>query len=290
MAGGQEVGGAGGGGEGVVTIMASTHEVALGIRWISTDTDPDELVLPAESARRLGWIADWLSQPPFIFREWGLHRYVDGGFRALLCGPSGTGKTMAAIAMARSTDRQLLRVDLGAVHSKYIGETEKNLQRIFEAANEENAILLFDEADALLGKRSEVKDAHDRYANAGISTLLRRIEPFEGLAIVTTNAATNIDEDAVSRIDVMVEFPMPDEAAREAIWRKLLDSVKLPLGDGLNVRLLAKHDLSGAEILRCVRMAALFAARENRKLGMEQLQSAAAERLAMRETGETERS
>jgi len=268
--------------------MASAPEIALGIRRISTDTDPDELVLAAESERRLGWIADWLTQPPFVFREWGLHHYVDGGFRALFRGPAGTGKTMAAIAMARSTERQLLRVDLGAVLSNYIGETEKSLQRIFEIANEQNAILLFDEADALFGKRGEVKDAHDRYANSDISTLLRRIEPFEGLAIVTSNLSADIDGDAISRLDVIVEFPKPDEAAREAIWRKLLDAVKLPKGDDLDVRLLAKHDLSGTEILRCVRIAALFAASADKKLDMEQLQSAAAERIAMREMGKVE--
>jgi SpoVK/Ycf46/Vps4 family AAA+-type ATPase len=264
--------------------LTDEHQlIALGARRISTDTDPDELVLPAESAKRLGWVANWLTQPPLIFREWGLHRYVDGGLRALFRGPAGTGKTMAAIALGRSTERPLLRIDLDAVVSNYIGETEKNLQRIFEIADAEGAILLFDEADSLFGKRGKVRDAHDRYSNVEISTLLRRIEPFEGLAIVTTNAATEIDEHAVSRIDIIVEFPRPDEAAREALWRKLLGSVKLPQADNLDARLLANHELSGAEILRCVRIAALFAATGDRKLDMEQLQSAAAERLAMRE-------
>jgi SpoVK/Ycf46/Vps4 family AAA+-type ATPase len=266
----------------MATLTDEHQLIALGTRRISTDTDPEELVLPAESERRLGWIADWLSQPPFVFREWGVHRYVDGGFRALFRGPAGTGKTMAAIALGKATERQLLRVDLGAVLSEYIGETEKNLQRIFEIADEDNAILLFDEAQALFGKRSEIKDAHDRYANIEVSTLLRRIEPYEGLAILATNLSAHIDEDAVSRIDVIVDFPLPDEAAREAIWRKLLDSVKLPKAGELDARLLAKHDLSGAEILRCVRIAALFAASGDRKLDVELLQSAAAERIAMR--------
>lgn len=256
---------------------------ALGVRRISTDTDPDELVLPEESARRIGWIADWLTQPPLIFREWGLHRYVDGGFRALFRGPSGTGKTMAAIALARSTERDLFRVDLSAVLSKYIGETEKNLQRLFETANDAGAILLFDEADALFGKRSEVQGTHDRYVNIEVAYLLRKIEEFEGLAILTTNLASKIDEDALGRIDVIVDFPMPDEAAREAIWRKLLNSVKLAQGDDLDASVLARHELSGAEILRCVRVAALFAASDDRKLDIELLQAAAAERFAMRE-------
>ena len=265
--------------------LTDEHQLAaLGARRISTDTDPDELVLPAESERRLGWIAAWLSQPPLIFREWGLSRYVDGGLRALFHGPSGTGKTMAAIAIARSAGLHLYRIDLGAVVTKYIGETEKNLQLIFETATEEGAILLFDEADALFGKRSEVKDAHDRYANIEVGYLLRRIEAFEGLAILTTNLSSKLEEDAVSRIDVIVEFPRPDEAAREAIWSKLLASVKLPQADGLDVRHLARqYELSGAEILRCVRMAALLAATDDRKLDMELLQSVAAERLAMRE-------
>jgi len=267
--------------------LTDEHQLAaLGARRITTDTDPDELVLPAESGRRLGWIAAWLSQPPLIFREWGLNRYVDGGFRALFRGPSGTGKTMAAIAMARSTERDLFRIDLGAVLSNAIGETEKNLRQLFEIANETGAILLFDEADALFGKRSEVRDAHDRYANIEIGTLLRRIEPFEGLAIVTTNGPNEIDQDAVSRIDVVVEFPRPDEPAREAIWQKLLAAVKLHRGDVLDPHVLAKHDLSGAEILRCVRVAALLAATDDRKLDMELLQAAAKERLAMRDEPE----
>ncbi|HEU0310653.1 MAG TPA: ATP-binding protein [Sphingomicrobium sp.] len=263
--------------------MFDDHQLAaLGARRIATDTDPDDLVLPEEAGRRLGLIAHWLAQPPFIFREWGIHRFVDGGLRALFCGPSGTGKTMAAVALARSTERPLFRIDLGAVTSRYIGETEKNLQQLFEVADEAGAILLFDEADALLGKRSEVKDAHDRYANIEVSHLLRRIELFEGLAVVTTNLAGGIDEDAMSRIDVMVDFPMPDAVARETIWQKLLAAMKLPQGDDLDVPALASHELSGAEILRAVRVAASYAASEERKLDMTLLQAAAAERVKMR--------
>jgi len=244
--------------------LTDDHQLAaLGARRISTDTDPDELVLPEESGRRLGWIAGWLSQPPFVFREWGLSRYVDGGLRALFRGPPGTGKTMAAVALGRSTERPLLRIDLGAVTSSTVGDTEKQVQRLFAAAHEEGAILLFDEAD-------------------DIGHLLRRIEPFEGLAIIAADSAANIEEDALSRIDVMVDFPRPDETAREALWRKLLAAVKLPQADGLNIGLLAKHELSGAEILRCIRVASSLAATDDKPLDMDLLQSAAAERLAMR--------
>jgi SpoVK/Ycf46/Vps4 family AAA+-type ATPase len=235
--------------------LTDDHQLAaLGARRISTDTDPDELVLPEESGRRLGWIAEWLSQPPFIFREWGLSRYVDGGLRALFRGPAGTGKTMAAVALARSTGRALLHVEAG----------EQQLRQLFAAAHDEGAVLLFEEASE-------------------IGTLLRRMEPFEGLAILTADADAAIEGDAVSRIDVMVDFPMPDEAARQEIWRKLLQSVKLAKGEDVDGTLLAKHELSGADILRCVRMASLFAASADRPLDMELFQSAAKERAWMKD-------
>jgi len=246
--------------------MTDEHQLLmLGARRIVTDTDPDELVLPEEAGRRLGWVANWLSQPPSIFREWGLNRYVDGGIRALFRGPAGTGKTMAAIALGRSAERALFHVDLCAITSAHVGETEKNLRRLFEAADEEGAILLFDEADALIG------------------TLLRRIEPYEGLAIIAADASATIEEAALARIDVMVDFPRPDEAAREAIWRKLLAAVKLPQADGVDAGRLAKaYELTGAEILRCVRASSLIAAVDERKIDMELLQTVATERVAMR--------
>ncbi len=264
--------------------MSNEQLAALGARRIAADTDPDELVLPEESGRKLGWIANWLAQPPFIFREWGLSRHVDGGLRALFRGPSGTGKTMAAVALAKSTGRDLFSIDLGAVEPKYIAETEKKLRQLFDAAKDAGAILLFDEADALFGKRGEVKDSHDRHANVEIAYLLRRIEPFDGLAIVTSNARASIDDEVLGRIDVMVEFPRPDEAAREAIWGKLLGTVKLAQSGDFDLPRLAKdYELTGADILRCVRLASSIAATEERTLGMELLQAAAKERVGMRE-------
>ena len=267
--------------------MADEQTLALlGARRIATDTDLNELVLPKASRERLGWIEGWLSQPPFIFREWGLSRQIDGGFRALFRGPSGTGKTMAAIGIGRSTVRPLFTVDLGAVESRHVAETEKKLRQLFDAANEARAILLFDEADALSGKRGEVGDANDRYANLGVNYLLRRLEPFEGLAIVTSNRDFALDDDSVSRIDVMVDFPRPDEAAREAIWKQLLGTVKLHPGEDVDTGVLAKdYELSGAEILRAVRIASWFAASDDRNLDMALLVAAAKERIAMRGKG-----
>ncbi len=257
----------------------------VGARRIQTDTDPEELVLPEASAERLRRIGQWLVQPPPVLREWGLHRFIDGGLRALFRGPSGTGKTMAAVAIGRWSEHPVFHVDLGAVVSQYIGETEKNLERIFAAADEERAILFFDEADALFAGRSEVKDSHERYANIEIGYLLRRIERFEGLAIIASNRRSSLDDNALTRLDGIVDFPMPDEAAREQLWRRTLGSVKLPqtVGDS-DIRQLAKdYALSGAEILRCVRIAALLAASDDKPLDMELLQHSAAERLAMRE-------
>ena len=264
--------------------MTEDQLAAVGARRIETDTDPDDLVLPEESGRRLGRIANWLAQPPFIFREWGLSRYVDGGFRALFRGPSGTGKTMAAVALGRSAGRPLYHVDLNAVVSNYIGETEKHLRQLFAMAEDGGAILLFDEADALLGKRSEVKDSHDRYANVELSYLLRRLEAFQGLAILTSNLSAYLDEATLGRIDVIVEFPLPDEAAREAIWGKLLASVKMSKEDGVDAAALAReYELTGADILRSVRVAALLAAMDEKPIGMPLLQQAASGRIAMRD-------
>ena len=255
---------------------------SLGVRRIAIDTDPEELVLPAETEKRLGWIAGWLSQPPFIFRDWGLSRYVDGGLRALFRGDSGTGKTMAAVALAKSAGLELYRIDLGRVVSKNIGETEKNLDRAFKAAEEAGAILMFDEADALMAKRTQVSDAHDRYANTEVAYLLQRLESFPGLAILASNRRDGFDQAILGRIDVLVDFPMPDAAAREAIWGKLLGAVKLDKAEKIDLAQLARHELSGAEILRAVRMASLLAAGEERPLDMAHLETAAQERVEMR--------
>lgn len=187
----------------------------------------------------------------------------------LFRGPSGTGKTMAAVALAKSAGVDLYRVDLGAIASAYIPETERNIREAFAEASEAGAILLFDEADALSGSEA----CH----------LLRRIEPFAGLAILATNRPVDIEADALSRIDALIDFPMPDEAAREAIWRKLIAAVRLPKADQIDAQSLAsQYGFSGAEILRCIRIASLLAATDDRPLDMELLQAAAKERLAMR--------
>jgi len=258
----------------------------VGAKAIVADTDPEEMVLPEEAERKLGWIADWLNKSPQVAGEWGLRRYLDGGFRALFRGPSGTGKTMAAVALARGVGLDLLRIDFGSIVSKYSRDAERNLKAILDDAKEQGAILLFDEADALFARRTEVKDSHDRYANIEIAYLLRRIEAFEGLAIVATNCGGELDHDVLSRVDVIVDFPMPAEAAREQLWGKILGAVKMPKSDDLDTAELARdYALSGAEILRSTRLAAMRAAGAGQPLDMNLLKSAASERVAMRRSG-----
>src|SRR5207248_4876529 len=143
------------------------------------------------------------------------------GISALFAGASGTGKTMAAEVLANELYLDLYRIDLSQVVSKYIGETEKNLRRVFDAAEEGGAILLFDEADALFGKRSEVKDSHDRYANIEVGYLLQRMEAYQGLAILTTNLKNSLDTAFLRRIRFVVQFPFPDAAQRAEIWRHI---------------------------------------------------------------------
>jgi SpoVK/Ycf46/Vps4 family AAA+-type ATPase len=158
-----------------------------------------------------------------VHHDWGTARaWNEGGLAALFAGPPGTGKTLAAEAIAAELDLPLYRIDLSQVVNKYIGETEKNLRRLFDAADSADVILFFDEADALFGKRTEVKDAHDRYANLEISYLLERMERFKGLAILATNRKKDLDEAFLRRLRFVVEFPLPGAAERLRIWRSVV--------------------------------------------------------------------
>src|SRR4029077_10415118 len=181
----------------------------------------DALVLPDGQRHILRDIAAHLRPRAKVYEAWGCGRAGARGLgiSALFAGVSGTGKTMAAEVLANELNLDLYRIDLSALVSKYIGETEKNLRRVFDAAEEGGAILLFDEADALFGKRSEVNDSHDRYANLEVSYLLMRMEAYRGLAILTTNQKKALDSGFLRRIRFIVHFPFPDLAAREEIWR-----------------------------------------------------------------------
>jgi SpoVK/Ycf46/Vps4 family AAA+-type ATPase len=195
-----------------------------------------------------------------VFDDWGFSPQPSVGVVALFAGPSGTGKTLAAEVIAADLGVDVYKVDLANMVSKYIGETEKNLAHVFDAAEASNVALFFDEADALLGKRSAVSDAHDRYANIEVAYLLQRLERYQGLAVLATNLANNIDPAFVRRLHVVVEFPMPGPAERRRIWARSVPK-RAPVGDDLDLDALADGlELSGGTIRNAVLGAAFLAA------------------------------
>ena len=220
----------------------------------------EDLVLPPAQGRLLREMTGHVRHRMTVFEDWGFGARTSrgSGVAALFAGPSGTGKTFAAEVVARELSLDLYRVDLSQVVSKYIGETEKNLRRIFDAAESGGVVLLFDEADALFGKRSEVKDSHDRYANIEVSYLLQRMETYRGLAILTTNLKDAIDTSFLRRLRFLVQFPFPDAAGRAEIWRRILPP-ELPT-DGLVPEKLAGLGVSGGTIRNIALSAAFLAA------------------------------
>ncbi|MBL8295100.1 MAG: ATP-binding protein [Bryobacterales bacterium] len=235
----------------------------------------DDLVLPEAQKATLRRIAVHLRHRYRVYEAWGFAaRSGRGlGIHALFAGASGTGKTMAAEVLARELDLDLYRIDLSAVVSKYIGETEKNLRRLFDEADGSGAILLFDEADALFGKRSEVHDSHDRYANLEISYLLQRMESYRGLAILTTNMKNALDTAFLRRLRFVVEFPFPDQQQRREIWRRMFPAAT-PLHE-VDFERLAQLGVAGGSIRNIALEAAFQAAGESAPVGMRHLLEAA---------------
>lgn len=235
----------------------------------------DDLVLPDTQKRLLSEIAAHVKQRLKVYETWGFgHCNSRGlGISALFVGPSGTGKTMAAEVLANELRLDLYRIDLSQVVSKYIGETEKNLRRVFDAAEDSGAILLFDEADALFGKRSEVKDSHDRYANIEISYLLQRMEAYRGLAILTTNMKDAIDTAFLRRIRFVVQLPFPNVEQRLEIWRHIFPA-DTPT-EGLDMEKLSRLNVAGGNIRNIALHAAFLAADANDPVRMKHLLRAA---------------
>jgi hypothetical protein len=240
---------------------------------ISPEAGWDDLILPDDVTDQLREIAHRVRHRDRVLDDWGLRRGAGKGkgVTALFAGDSGTGKTLAAEVLAGTLQLDLYVIDLATVVDKYIGETEKNLDRIFREADRVNGVLLFDEADAIFGKRSEVQDARDRYANVEVAYLLQRMERFDGTAILTTNLRANIDDAFLRRIDALIDFPLPDEEMRELIWeRHLPDS--LPRDDDVDIAFLAKaFDLAGGNIKNIAISAAFLSAAADGVLTMESL-------------------
>jgi len=223
----------------------------------------DDLVLPAGHLDLLREIVRHVRHRTQVYERWGFGAGTTRGLgvTALFAGESGTGKTLAAEVLAGELALDLYRIDLAATVSKYIGETEKNLRRLFDAAEASGAVLLFDEADALFGKRGEVKDGHDRYANLEVAYLLQRMESYRGLAILTTNLQSNLDRAFLRRLRFVVQFPFPDADQRAEIWRRTFPAAA-PL-DGVDAAVLARLTVSGGSI-RAIALSAAFAAAEER--------------------------
>jgi hypothetical protein len=233
----------------------------------------EHLVLPARQTDLVHDIARHILHRRKVMETWRFDtlRSRGKGLTVLFSGPPGTGKTMAAEVVANELQMDLYRIDLSAVVSKYIGETEKNLSRIFHEAEHSDVILFFDEADALFGKRSEVKDAHDRYANIEINYLLQQIETYEGLAILATNMRQHLDEAFLRRMQVVVEFPMPGYEERTRIWRQSFPP-EAPLDSDIDFAFLARaFDLTGGNISNIALGAALLGAERGDRIGMEEI-------------------
>jgi SpoVK/Ycf46/Vps4 family AAA+-type ATPase len=200
-----------------------------------------------------------------VYEKWGFDNKIalGKGLNVVFAGPSGTGKTMSAEIIAGELRMDLYKIDLSNVVSKYIGETEKNLERIFTEAGESNAILFFDEADSIFGKRSEVKDAHDRYANIETGYLLQKMEEYDGIVVLATNLRKNLDDAFVRRMHFIIEFPFPEEEDRFEIWRRVFPA-QVPLAENVDLRFMARQfKIAGGNIKNIALTAAFLAAGEN---------------------------
>ncbi len=251
----------------------SGHELAKLTRKIEPFYTWDDIVLSDDAREQLHELCQRVEYRQAVFETWGFNRKLahGRGINTLFAGPSGTGKTMAAAIVANHLGLDLYQIDLAGVVSKYIGETEKNLDRIFTAAENANAVLFFDEADALFGKRSEVRDAHDRYANLEISYLLQKMEAYDGIAILATNLHQNLDEAFMRRLAFVINFPFPDEDNRRRIWEGIWPS-ETQLAPDVDLKAIARQfKLSGGNIKNVALAAAFFAAAEGRAVAHEHL-------------------
>jgi hypothetical protein len=224
---------------------------------LETTYNWDDLVLGDTTRRQIAELENWVNYQQVLMTDWGMERKLKPGYRALFHGPPGTGKTLTASLLGKYTGKHVFRIDLSMIVSKFIGETEKNLSKLFEKADNKNWILFFDEADALFGKRTNVKDAHDKYANQEASYLLQRVEQHNGLVILATNFKNNIDEAFMRRFQSVIHFPLPNAEERYTIWQKTFPP-KANLNGHINLEQISrKYELSGSGILNVVQFACL---------------------------------
>ena len=233
------------------------YSIGFPAKLITTPLEWEDMVLDYQTHEALEEINTWIEHQHTIMEDWGLKRILKPGYRALFYGPPGTGKTLAATLLGKKNNMDVYRVDLSMIVSKYIGETEKNLAKVFDLAENRNWILFFDEADALFGKRTSTNTSNDRHANQEVAYLLQRIEDFPGTVILATNLKSNIDEAFSRRFQSIIYFPMPSEELRAELWRSMLP--KEWLGDDAEelIATAAQSELSGGSIANVVRKCAV---------------------------------
>lgn len=232
-------------------------------RLIETALGWEHLVLPASTLDQLQEIKHWIQYGPVLLGDWDMGRKLKPGFTSLFYGPPGTGKTLSACLLGKHCGSDVYKIDLSLVVSKYIGETEKNLAKVFDMAEHKRWILFFDEADALFGQRTRVENSHDRFANQEVSFLLQRIEEFNGVVILASNFKSNIDEAFLRRFHSVVYFPMPRPAERQRIWQNAF-SPKATLEQGIDLeRIAGRHEVSGGTVMNVVRYSSLKALSRN---------------------------
>ena len=262
-------------------VQRPTFSAHFPAQLVETALDWADLVLHPATKRGLVEIESWIAHGQTLMHDWQMAAKLRPGYRSLFYGPPGTGKTMTACLLGKSTGRDVYRIDLSMVVSKYIGETEKNLARVFDQAEGRGWILFFDEADALFGKRSETRDAHDRYANQEVAFLLQRIETFDGIAILASNLRENIDDAFARRFESIIYFPLPRPEERERLWRRGF-SPKATLQPDLDLNRIAhEFPLSGGSIINAIRLASLQALTDNgRPIGRDDVVGAIRRELA----------
>lgn len=241
------------------TVSRPRFSIEFPAEYIETDMTWEDLVLHPNTLRQIHEIEHWITHNETLLHDWGMKKTIKPGYRALFYGPPGTGKTLTATLLGKHTGKDVFRIDLSRVVSKYIGETEKNLSRLFDKAENKNWILFFDEADALFGKRTDVRDAHDKYANQEVAYLLQRIENYSGLVILATNQRAHIDEAFVRRFQAIIHFPMPRPEERCQIWRQAFPE-QIAIASDIDWRqIAARYELTGAGIMNVTHYCAVEA-------------------------------
>jgi hypothetical protein len=257
------------------TVSKPRFSMGFPAEYVGTDMDWDDLVLHPNTLRQIHEIENWIKHNDTLLYDWGMKKKIKPGYRALFYGPPGTGKTLTATLLGKHTGKDVFRIDLSRVVSKYIGETEKNLSQLFDKAENKNWILFFDEADALFGKRTDIRDAHDKYANQEVAYLLQRIESYNGLVILATNQRANIDEAFARRFQAIIHFPLPRAEERYEIWLKSFPS-QINIANDIDwQQIAARYELSGAGILNVTHFCAVeILAEQSRSLDLKRLEAA----------------